>query len=484
MRRALLVLVGVLLGQAAWILALPPFRGADEFDHAFRAAGVAQGQWHLDTAAVHGRGLLVWVPRQLQQAASAQCASLAYTGHDNCHPVAERGDQVEVATAAGGYDPSYYWLVGTVARPFHGAHALYAMRVATALLTGLLLALGAGVLALVGTGRWATLGLVAALTPEVVYSTVVASPNGPEMCLGFVLWACLLALVRRTLPPRTERVVLAIGTLAAVPLAFMRFLGPLWIVCIVLSVLALHGWAPVRALIVRRRRELTASAVLVAAATCWWAAWMVISHHYTTPPGAPPQGGGQNPDLKLILDVPLWMLQMIGAFPYKDQPAPQWTYPLALFVIGLLTVLACRGVAGRLEATRMRWIVVAVPVLPLVVAAVFMPSVGAVWQGRYELPFVIGVLPMCGLILDDRRFAPKGQTLLAVACLVAVTVTQVASVVHVMRMELVRSVSTLHSGWSHPSDVVVGLLSLAGCAVLATLTLLARTETLTETPVE
>ncbi len=476
-RRALLVLVGVLLGQAAWIFALPPFRGADEFDHAFRAAGVAEGQWHLHEAARHGRGLLVWVPAQLQAAASAQCASLAYTGHDNCHPVAEKDGRVQIATAAGGYDPTYYWVVGTAAKPFQGATALYAMRIVTALLTAVLLAVGAGVMTLAGAaGRWATLGVVAALSPEVVYSTVVASPNGPEMCLGFLLWACLLALVRGPLAPRTERVVLGLGVAAAVPLAFMRFLGPLWIVCIVLSVLVLHGWQPVRALIVRRWRELAVGSTLVALATCWWAVWMVISHHYRTPPGAPPQGGGQNPDLKLILDVPLWMLQMIGAFPYKDQPAPQWIYPLALFVIGLLTVLACRDVADRLPARRLPWIVVAVPVLPLVVAAAFMPSVGAVWQGRYELPFVIGVLPVAGLILDDRRFAPRGQLLLVLACLGCLSVCQVASVVHVMRMELVRSVSTLHSGWTHPSDLVVGALSLASCVLFAVVALRARTE--------
>jgi hypothetical protein len=464
-----------MLGQAAWIFAVPPFRGSDEFDHAFRAAGVAEGQWHLDEAAAHGRGLLVWVPARLQQAASAQCASLAYTGHDNCHPVAERDGQVQVATAAGGYDPTYYWVVGTAAKPFQGATALYAMRVATALFTAVLLGVGAGVFALVGVGRWATLGVVAALTPQVFYSSVVAAPNGPEVCLGFVVWACLLALVRGTLPARTERVVLGLGVAAAVPLAFMRFLGPLWIVCIVLSVLVLHGRGPVWALIVRRRRELSAGAVLVGLATCWWAAWLVLSHHYRTPPGVVPEGG-QRPDLKLVLDVPLWILQMIGSFPYKDQPAPPWTYPLALFVIGLLTVLACRGVAGRLEARRMRWVVVAVPVLPLVVAAAFMPSVGAVWQGRYELPFVIGILPVCGLILDERRFAPKGHTLLAVTCLIAIGVCQVASVVHVMRMELVRSVSTQHSGWTHPSDIAVGALSLASCLVLAVMTLDARAE--------
>src|SRR4051812_17846045 len=46
-RVAALVLLATLLAQAAWILAVPPFRGMDEFDHAFRAAGVASGQWRL-----------------------------------------------------------------------------------------------------------------------------------------------------------------------------------------------------------------------------------------------------------------------------------------------------------------------------------------------------------------------------------------------------------------------------------------------------
>jgi hypothetical protein len=44
-RFGLLVLVGFLLAQAVWILTVPPFRGIDEFDHSFRAAGVASGPW-------------------------------------------------------------------------------------------------------------------------------------------------------------------------------------------------------------------------------------------------------------------------------------------------------------------------------------------------------------------------------------------------------------------------------------------------------
>ena len=58
---ALLVL-GALVMQAAWILALPPFRGADEFDHAYRAAAVAHGEFIAD-AGPTSRAAVDWSRR-------------------------------------------------------------------------------------------------------------------------------------------------------------------------------------------------------------------------------------------------------------------------------------------------------------------------------------------------------------------------------------------------------------------------------------
>ena len=40
----LLLVVGALLTQAAWLLSVPAFRGVDEFDHVYRAAAVARGE--------------------------------------------------------------------------------------------------------------------------------------------------------------------------------------------------------------------------------------------------------------------------------------------------------------------------------------------------------------------------------------------------------------------------------------------------------
>ena len=196
-RRALLVLVGVLIAQAVWIMAVPPFRGSDEVDHVFRAAGVARGQFHLSQGTAHGRGTLVRVPDDLVEAAQPQCLALSYPGRDNCRPLSSRGGESVIATAAGAYDPVFYVVVGTVGRPFHGASADYAMRIASAIMCAVVLALAVGVMSAAGAGRWATLGVLAAITPEVLFSGAQPSANGLEMALGLLLWAALLAAVRQ-----------------------------------------------------------------------------------------------------------------------------------------------------------------------------------------------------------------------------------------------------------------------------------------------
>lgn len=471
-RRALFVLVGVLLLQSAWMFAVPPFRGSDEVDHAFRAAGVATGQWHLADDARDGRGQLVWVPRGLAAAAAAQCASLTYPGPDNCHPVEVRGDRARIATAAGPYDPVFYWVIGTAARPFSGSHALYAMRLTTALVTALLLALGAGLLTFAGAGRWVTLGLVAAVVPEVAYSGVVAAPDGPEMALGLVLWAALLALGRHP-DPRRERMLLGCAIGAAVLLAFIRQLGPLWIVAILASAVVFLGWERVKEVVGRHRVLLASGVLLVFLATCWWALWQVIASHVTVPSDAVPQTRERRLWI-LAFNLPAWIAQMIGAFPYRDQPAPLWVYPFVLLVILLFLVGAYRHSRATRDLRTVGLVVAATLVIPVALSLVFMPSYGAIWQGRYELVYVIGILPLCGLLMDRHGFAPVEGKRLVLVSLVFLAMAQVVSVVNVMHVELGRPESTRHSGWVHPPLAVVGLLALLGAGVLSWLA--ARTE--------
>ena len=85
------MLAAALLVQAAWILALPAFRGIDEFDHVYKAAAVAHGQLLDEAPPETGRGGLIPVPEDVVAAASAMCDSYDYTGRGNCHPVEHVG---------------------------------------------------------------------------------------------------------------------------------------------------------------------------------------------------------------------------------------------------------------------------------------------------------------------------------------------------------------------------------------------------------
>ncbi len=193
-RIALMWLIGSLLLQLAWISALPPFAGVDEFDHAYRASAVAHGQITTDhVAATDGRGELVVVDRSIAEAARAQCEARTYTGPDNCRPVADAGPGlVTIASAAASYNPAFYFVVGHLAKPFDGADALYVMRLVTAVLCSLFLALAAWLTCLWARTRWPLVGLMVASTPVLVYSTSIASPNGLEMCAALSVWVALL----------------------------------------------------------------------------------------------------------------------------------------------------------------------------------------------------------------------------------------------------------------------------------------------------
>jgi hypothetical protein len=394
---------------------------------------------------------------------------LSYPGPDNCHPVASRGDEVRIATAASPYNPSFYWVIGTASRPFHGSTALYAMRFTTALLCALLLALGAGLLTFAGTGRWATLGLVAALVPEVIYSSVIAAPDGPEMALGLVLWSCLLALSREH-DKRRERLLLVIAVVAAFLLTFLRELGPLWVVVILASVALFWGRTRVSDVVRRHRGVVLFGAALVVVGVVWWELWRMTAAHVAMPADAVPQSRETRMWI-LAFNLPAWIAQMIGAFPFRDQPMPLWVYPFVLLVIGFFLVSAKRASRGKREARTVTALTVATLAIPVVLSVIFMPAYGAIWQGRYEIVFVLGILPLCGLLMDRRDFAPVEGRRLVIVALLFLALAQVVGPVYVMHDELGRPESTLHSGWVHPPLVVVGLLALIGSAVLSAVAL-------------
>ena len=475
-RVAALVLLATLLAQAAWILAVPPFRGMDEFDHAFRAAGVASGQWRLHDQAEGGRGLLVDVPDDLLAASKGQCESLAYIVPETCAgdgPGAEPGT-VRATTSAANYEPIYYWVVGTAGEPFTGANSLYAMRAMAALLCALVLALAAWCLTTWVRGTWAFVGLLVGLTPTLIYSTTLAAPNGLEMAAGVLLWTALLGLGGRdeidAALLRRERWLLVAATLSVVLLAGLRTLGPLWGVLILACVMALRGPGNVLAAAARHRGQVVLGSVL-AVGTCV----AVLLWNRGNIPIAP---GAKNGDIDTswmqVARWPNWILGNIGAFPYRDQPAPLEAYVLvaardADTARRIDTPRRGRGPAGGRPRGRAR--------LGGAVGAGRDHPAGA----RRDVAGPVQPSLHCrhrhagGAGPGPRAlaFEPPGPSPPALA-LVMLAVAQVISVVHVQLAELHRSVSADDAGWLHPPAAATGVLTALAWVVLGAVALSMR----------
>lgn len=460
-RAAALVVLGVLLLQAVWILTMPPFKGIDEIDHAYRAAAVAGGQWQASQPAEDGRGNLVAVPASLVDAAHAQCERQGYPGPDNCTAVRTTSDgKVLVASSAASYPPAFYWIVGTAARPFEGAGALYAMRVATAALSLIFFAVGAWALSRVRS-RWPLAGLVVAVTPVMVYSTAIVAPNGVEMAAGIALWSSLLALDESDTRSSTGLLWCAIAS--AMVLASLRILGPVFIV-MTLATIALLKWRPFWGAVRARPRTVAIGAGLVLASASVQAMWMydaVASDLSSDTPA--------NPTVFSWVNIVVWPLQMIAAFPFRGQAGAPIVYPVVLLMAGALVVYAWR----TSQRTERRTIVVslgAAYVLPFVLTLLTLGSIGSIWQGRYGLPYSVGIVLVSAWVISQRSPLSRVPSVALIPFALAYGLAVSACLIKIRTEEMrLNPASSGDPAWLAPSPLVIVLfVTLAvGLFVLA-----------------
>lgn len=457
-----LIVTATALLQALWISVVPPFRGSDEFDHAYRAAAVAGGQWRATQAPEDGRGLLVVAPKALVEAAHEQCASLSYTGPDNCSPAKDLGEgRVLVASGAANYNPVYYWVVGTIAAPFSGAAMLYAMRVASALLCLLFIALAAWSISVRRAPTWSGAGVLVAITPVMLYSTAITAPNGLEMAAALALWASLLGVagplrVGDSAPVRTERRLIAIAIVAGMTLATLRMLGPFFIVCIVLTVSAFRPAIIGRLFVVHTR--LFAGGFLlvlgsVAAATYW------ILSTGSMNAGPDPQGGEWRAS-RLVL----WPLQMIAAFPYRDQPGPLVVYPVVVLAFGGLVIAGLMRGSRRDRTVLLLMMAVALGI-PILITLLTYSGRGAMWQGRYGLPYALGIVLVASSVLDRALAVSRWRKGLTVLGGFAFAAVAAASLRKVLNSELARPASAGDPGWHPPAAVLVAAVAMLAVAM-------------------
>lgn len=407
-----LTLVGVLLLQAAWILAVVPFRGADEHEHAFKAAAVAHGDFarHHEPSPT-GWGEYVEVPEELAVAAAPVCAKRPRNGPDCLRRDAERSGFTQVQSSAARYNPAYYAVVGTVARPFSGLTALYVMRTVTAVFCAVLAAIAVTVLLGAARTRAPAIACLIVLAPVFTYATAIVAPNGPEMAAALLLWCCLLRLglddpePGGTVPPHARGLV-ALSAFAAVVLVTLRTLGPLW--CAIIVVVCALVARPGRVRSLLRSAATRWSIVVVAAATAAALGWTLTAS--TNSLGADPKLPGSAWDYAGQLAT-RWLRQSVGTFPSRNEFAPPIMY--LLFGATALVVFV-----GFLRLTHRRLLIVWV-LLVLVIAAIPITftvltwrDAGEVWQGRYGYPILIGLALLGALAWEHaaRPLEPHDRT--------------------------------------------------------------------------
>jgi hypothetical protein len=458
------VAAGLLLLQLVWIFAVPPFRGSDEFDHAYRAAAVARGEWAASPeAATRGTGAWLHVPDDVVDAAQPQCSDLKYTGPEDCVGSRVDADTVRVASGAGRYHPFFYALVGAPALPFDGTASLYVMRAMGALLT-----CGFFLLALVATRcwartRWPYVALAVAMTPVAVYGSVLPAPNGLEMTSAMALWAALLGLSVCTDARRDTR-LLTIGAVSAAVLVTLRSFGPLWCVLILLTVLL-----AVRVSRFRLREIVVTSKgwvamLFVLLATLGSLAWIRVMGSLVVGVAEEAEPlSAMSKAATTARQTVLWVLQSIAAFPLRNEQTHAAVYVLLLLVAGTLVVAALRASSGRGRAG----LVVAAALSLLVPAAVTFTTLetyGAAWQGRYTLPYSIGVVLLAGALLERR--SPHARTDVLLAGAVCFVIAQALSPFLVAVRERVHSPGVENGAWVLVPPVVLGVLAVVGASLM------------------
>lgn len=449
-------LAAMLLLQAAWMLTLPMFRGPDEVEHLLRASDVALGNWRPAENA--GEDLLVQADAKLASRAEDTCRILREDFDPSvCLPVRSNPDgTVEVRSTAALYNPAWYSIAGLPLRLIDGAPALWLVRVTGGLLAAVMLAWAWALTTSNRRTRWPSVALLAALTPAITFATSVAAPNGAGFAAGVLLWSGLLGSVRGGRP---DAAAAATGV-GGVVLVLAHTTGVLWLGSAVLIVLALIGWDGLRLVLSQARRAWVVSICAVTLAVFGSGAWALL--HAATAPRSGELLVAETKSIPMVAHTVLWLFQTIGVMPNRFGLLWPVVYALGLIPITLLLILGFRS-----GARRDRWaFALAAGVAVLVPAAATVATydlVGVAWQGRYELPLLVGIVMIAGDLLDRRGDSVRLPVMIAISILVVVT-----HLLCLLCLGLREAVGPYDDGrpWGPLLVVVVPLLTLCSYAVL------------------
>ena len=476
LQRPWIILAGAWLLLSAisisWSLATPLSAAPDEPAHLVKAASVVRGQFigepTPDGSAVSVPGYIAYTHAQTCYAMNAEVSA-------DCIP-AVPGDpwkSVSSVTTAGLYNPLYYLLVGWPSLIFHDSTGVFAMRIVSALICCLFLALSVLMISSWRSRALPVVALAAAVTPMVLFLNAVVNPNSLEIAATLAAFLAVLSIVLEP-SPRLLAQRTAILAVSAVVAANMRGLSPLWLAVALLVPLLLLTGVQFRSLL--RTPSVRVAIVIVAAGVAFALIWL-RSANSLEPALEVPES--DRPEVPYLGASPLFgffamlaktgghLFQMIGIFGWLDT-----TPPIEVYVIWSVLIVSLIGwalVLLRGRALLVQLVLVAsLIVLPAIVQAAFITGGGWIWQGRYALPLLVVVLLASGRLLATHfdGMHDRSIRLATGGVLAAWTLGQVlafASAIHRYTVGASGSWSDMfsHAGWQPVFGTVATLVTFA-----------------------
>ena len=395
----LIALAAVLLLQCAWMLALPMFRGPDEIDHLLRSSNVALGHWQPVDRAADEDPRFVVADTTLALAAQPTCEILREDFDPTvCTPRQVFPDgTVDIRSSMAEYNPAYYVIAGLPLRAQNNEVGAWAVRVFGAVLSALLIAWAWSLVASRQATAWPSLAMLIATTPAIFFATTVAAPNGVGFAAGLLLWAGLLTAWRHH--GSSQAPVASAG--GACVLILTHPTGVIWVGASVLTVLVLAGWHGLKDILRSRPRAWLASCSIVAAAMAYSVVWNLVyePNAFSAAAVADEPLVAETKAIPMAAHVVLWIFQTVGVLPNRFDLL--WPILYALWLAPLVLLLARAIRAGsrreRLAGSVAMTVAILVPVAATVVTYA---AVGVGWQGRYELPLLVGIVMLAGQVLD------------------------------------------------------------------------------------
>ena len=388
------------IASISWAVATPLGASPDEPAHIIKAASVSLGEL-TGTPTKEAAVTRVQVPQSISQASGWPCYAFNPNVSAGCIPeTADGTNLVEATTSAGLYNPTYYSLVGWPSLLFgDGTTVVLLMRAVSAILVSFFLALALRSLILLCGSLIGGFIFLSFATPMVFFLNGVVNPNALEIATGASFISSLLLILTGKTSGSRRTLWLIAMTISGILMANTRGISPFWLCCFVLLCIIAVGWKTFFNEL--KQRDFIVSTLLIALGTAFAGFWILFSGTLTSMGTFP--GAGEVTPLRAFFTMVVQRTAdpgLIGVFGWLDTFAPPSVYVIwSIFIGG--AVLTSFIFTSKKNSIKVLATVAIFIATPAIIQAASVQKSGFIWQGRYSLAIMAGMLIIIAFLFSQ-----------------------------------------------------------------------------------